>query len=98
MQDTGVLGVESHPLHLHGFNFVVVGQGFGNYDSHGDPPKFNLVDPIKRNTIGVPSRGWTAIMFRTDNPGVFGSCIVTLRDSHKLRIEDGLAGVGWKAS
>ncbi|KAG6383598.1 hypothetical protein SASPL_156638 [Salvia splendens] len=27
LQDTSILGAESHPLHLHGFNFYVVGQG-----------------------------------------------------------------------
>lgn len=45
MQDTSILGAESHPLHLHGFNFFVVGQeGFGNYDPDKDPMTFNVVD------------------------------------------------------
>ena len=69
MQDTSILGAESHPLHLHGFNFFVVGQGFGNYDPNKDPANFNLVDPIERNTVGVPSGGWVAIRFLADNPG-----------------------------
>ena len=69
MQDTSILGAESHPLHLHGFNFFVVGQGFGNFDSNKDPAQFNLVDPVERNTIGVPSGGWVAIRFLADNPG-----------------------------
>lgn len=68
-QDTSILGAESHPLHLHGFNFFVVGQGFGNYDPNNDPAKFNLVDPVERNTVGVPSGGWAAIRFLADNPG-----------------------------
>lgn len=71
MQDTSIQGTESHPLHLHGFNFFVVGQGFGNYDPAKDPTKFNLVDPIERNTAGVPDGGWVAIRFRADNPGVW---------------------------
>ncbi|KAM7493518.1 hypothetical protein LguiB_028127 [Lonicera macranthoides] len=71
MQDTSILGAESHPLHLHGFNFFIVGQGFGNYDASTDPTKFNLVDPIERNTVGVPSGGWVAIRFLADNPGVW---------------------------
>ncbi|KAL0369829.1 UNVERIFIED_CONTAM: Laccase-17 [Sesamum angustifolium] len=57
LQDTSILGAESHPLHLHGYNFFVVGQGFGNFDPQKDPPNFNLVDPVERNTIGVPSEG-----------------------------------------
>lgn len=71
LQDTSILGAESHPLHLHGFNFFVVGQGFGNYDPVKDPSGFNLVDPVERNTVGVPSGGWIAIRFLADNPGVW---------------------------
>lgn len=69
LQDTSILGAESHPLHLHGFNFFVVGRGFGNYDPKNDPAKYNLVDPIERNTVNVPSGGWVAIRFLADNPG-----------------------------
>ncbi|GAA0159356.1 oxidase [Lithospermum erythrorhizon] len=57
LHDTSILGAESHPLHLHGYNFYVVGQGFGNFDPMKDPAKYNLVDPVERNTIGVPSGG-----------------------------------------
>lgn len=71
MQDTSILGAESHPLHLHGFNFFIVGQGFGNFDPNNDPKRFNLVDPVERNTVGVPSGGWVAIRFLADNPGGF---------------------------
>lgn len=71
MQDTSIHGAESHPLHLHGFNFFLVGQGFGNFDANKDPKNSNLVDPIERNTVGVPSGGWVAIRFLADNPGEF---------------------------
>ncbi|GLU02326.1 hypothetical protein SLE2022_195800 [Rubroshorea leprosula] len=71
LQDTSILGAESHPLHLHGYNFFVVGQGFGNFDPKKDPANFNLVDPVERNTIGIPSGGWVVIRFRADNPGVW---------------------------
>ncbi|KAJ0954848.1 putative laccase [Helianthus annuus] len=71
LQDTAMLTPESHPLHLHGFNFFVVGRGIGNYNPVTDPKKFNLVDPVERNTVGVPAGGWTAIRFRADNPGVW---------------------------
>ncbi|XP_058099314.1 laccase-17-like [Magnolia sinica] len=87
MQDTSILGIESHPLHLHGFNFFVVGQGFGNYDPNKDPSKFNLVDPIERNTIGVPSGGWVAIRFLADNPGVwFMHCHLEVHTSWGLKM------------
>ncbi|KAL6341052.1 hypothetical protein AAG906_032167 [Vitis piasezkii] len=87
MQDTSILGAESHPLHLHGFNFFVVGQGFGNYDPNKDPANFNLVDPIERNTVGVPSGGWVAIRFLADNPGVwFMHCHLEIHTSWGLKM------------
>ncbi|KAG8655321.1 hypothetical protein MANES_04G027900v8 [Manihot esculenta] len=87
MQDTSILGAESHPLHLHGFNFYVVGQGFGNFDRNKDPAKFNLVDPVERNTVGVPSGGWVAIRFLADNPGVwFMHCHLEVHTSWGLKM------------
>ncbi|XP_016455126.1 laccase-4-like [Nicotiana tabacum] len=71
LQGTSIIAPESHPTHLHGFNFFVVGKGVGNYDPKNDPKKFNLVDPVERNTMSVPTAGWTAIRFRADNPGVW---------------------------
>ncbi|KAB2060173.1 hypothetical protein ERO13_A11G328800v2 [Gossypium hirsutum] len=71
LQDTGIIAPENHPIHLHGFNFFSVGKGLGNYNPKTDPQNFNLVDPVERNTIGVPAGGWVAIRFRADNPGVW---------------------------
>lgn len=70
LQDTNLLTVESHPFHLHGYNFFVVGTGIGNFDPKKDPANYNLVDPPERNTVGVPTGGWTAIRFKADNPGM----------------------------
>ncbi|KAL3839507.1 hypothetical protein ACJIZ3_024098 [Penstemon smallii] len=87
MQDTSIIGAESHPLHLHGFNFFVLGQGFGNFNPNKDPAKFNLVDPVERNTVGVPSGGWVAIRFLTDNPGVwFMHCHLEVHTSWGLKM------------
>ncbi|XP_004294637.1 PREDICTED: laccase-17-like [Fragaria vesca subsp. vesca] len=87
LQGTSILGAESHPLHLHGFNFFVVGQGFGNFDQNKDPKKFNLVDPVERNTVGVPSGGWVAIRFLADNPGVwFMHCHLEVHTSWGLKM------------
>ncbi|XP_071714837.1 laccase-4-like [Rutidosis leptorrhynchoides] len=71
MQDTSIIGPESHPMHLHGHNFFVVGQGFGDYDAKKDPKNFNLFDPVQRNTVSVPAGGWVAIRFTANNPGVW---------------------------
>ncbi|GAB4833837.1 Laccase-17 [Ancistrocladus abbreviatus] len=87
MQDTSILGVESHPLHLHGFNYFVVGRGFGNFDPNKDPANFNLIDPVERNTVGVPVGGWVAIRFLADNPGVwFMHCHFEVHTSWGLKM------------
>ncbi|XP_044483480.1 laccase-4-like [Mangifera indica] len=71
LQNTAMLAPESHPIHLHGFNFFAIGSGLGNYNADKHPKKFNLVDPVERNTISVPGGGWMAIRFIADNPGVW---------------------------
>ncbi|TVU07566.1 hypothetical protein EJB05_40928 [Eragrostis curvula] len=70
-QDTAVLGTESHPMHLHGYSFYVVGRGVGNFDQAKDPAGYNLVDPPLQNTVSVPKGGWAAVRFRAANPGVW---------------------------
>ncbi|KAH9304728.1 hypothetical protein KI387_009132, partial [Taxus chinensis] len=67
-QNTGIITIQNHPIHLHGHDFYVVGQGFGNYNPQTDPATFNLVDPQMLNTVGVPTGGWAAIRFTANNP------------------------------
>ncbi|ONI35886.1 hypothetical protein PRUPE_1G559300 [Prunus persica] len=71
LQGTNVLASDNHPVHLHGYNFYVVGWGFGNFNPKKDPLNYNLVDPPEENTVGVHKNGWVAIRFRADNPGVW---------------------------
>ncbi|TQD77624.1 hypothetical protein C1H46_036833 [Malus baccata] len=71
LQNTAFLAIENHPIHLHGFNFHVLAQGFGNYDPINDPKKFNFINPQIRNTIGVPVGGWAVIRFQANNPGIW---------------------------
>ncbi|PWA41163.1 laccase 3 [Artemisia annua] len=71
LQDTSIFSTEDHPVHLHGYHFYIVGQGFGNFNPSRDTANFNLVDPPQRNTIDVPVGGWAAIRFVADNPGVW---------------------------
>ncbi|KAK6145232.1 hypothetical protein DH2020_022052 [Rehmannia glutinosa] len=70
LQDTAIVTTEDHPIHLHGYHFYVVGQGFGNFNPSRDTAKFNLIDPPVRNTINVPVGGWSVIRFVADNPGM----------------------------
>lgn len=71
LQDTAIVTTENHPVHLHGYHFYIVGQGFGNFNPARDPAGFNLIDPPARNTINVPVGGWAVIRFVADNPGVW---------------------------
>ncbi|EPS63847.1 hypothetical protein M569_10935 [Genlisea aurea] len=71
LQDTALLGTDHHPIHLHGFNFHILAQGYGNYDPSLDAHKLNFENPQIRNTVAVPIGGWAVIRFRANNPGVW---------------------------
>ncbi|OAY46327.1 laccase-5 [Manihot esculenta] len=71
LQDTSIVTPENHPIHLHGYDFYIIAEGFGNFNPKTDTAKFNLVDPPMRNTVAVPSNGWAVIRFVADNPGVW---------------------------
>ncbi|WOL13918.1 hypothetical protein Cni_G22698 [Canna indica] len=62
---------ETHPWHLHGHDFWVLAHGHGKFDPERDPKRYNLVDPIMKNTVALHPFGWTALRFRADNPGVW---------------------------
>ncbi|KAK1263101.1 Laccase-4 [Acorus gramineus] len=66
-----------------------------------DPLRFNLVEPVERNTIGVPSGGWVAIRFIADNPGEWFWFMVhalPLGGPHELGTQDGLVDPQWRGS
>ncbi|PPD70582.1 hypothetical protein GOBAR_DD32539 [Gossypium barbadense] len=71
LQGTALMGGIDHPIHLHGYNFYIVGFGLGNFDIYKDPVKYNLKDPPLRNTVSVPINGWVTVRFKADNPGVW---------------------------
>ncbi|CAM6125561.1 unnamed protein product [Calypogeia fissa] len=70
-QDTSFMGFESHPMHLHGHNFYILGLGFGNYDAARQTDGLNTYDPPLRNTVSVPRGGWAVIRVLFDNPGMW---------------------------
>ena len=74
----------SHPFHLHGYAFNVVGMGRSpdknvkkinlkhalDLDRRGLLNRqFNL--PPAKDTIAVPNNGYVVFRFRADNPGTF---------------------------
>jgi FtsP/CotA-like multicopper oxidase with cupredoxin domain len=75
---TGHGSNHSNTFHLHGYNFLVLGsESLGRpinvieiqvNDSHGLLSR-NLVDAARKDTVVVPSKGYTIIRLFTDNPG-----------------------------
>ncbi|KAF9234957.1 multi-copper oxidase laccase-like protein [Melanogaster broomeanus] len=59
----------SHPFHLHGHVFYILGEGTGTYRTGISP--LTLVNPPRRDTLTIPGYGWIAIRFVTDNPGLW---------------------------
>ncbi|XP_004292206.1 PREDICTED: laccase-14-like [Fragaria vesca subsp. vesca] len=69
-QGTNVGNAENHPMHIHGYNFYLVGSDDGNFNE-SSPASFNLTSPAEANTFGVPMNGWLAVRFWAKNPGVW---------------------------
>jgi FtsP/CotA-like multicopper oxidase with cupredoxin domain len=66
IQDLSGIGL-THPIHLHGHDFWVVGQATGQFDI--DSSDLNLVNPPRRDVASLPANGYLAIAFKKDNPG-----------------------------
>lgn len=62
---------ETHPWHLHGHDFWVLGYGDGRYDAVKDYARLNTDDPPLRNTVVVFPHGWTVLRFVADNAGAW---------------------------
>ncbi|MCD7458266.1 high-affinity glucose transporter [Datura stramonium] len=71
LQGKGIVTGENHPVHLNGYDFYIIAEGFGNFNPQTDTAKFNLLDPPIRNTASVPVNGWSVIRFFANNPGVW---------------------------
>lgn len=55
-----------HPIHLHGHDFFVLGQGNSTYNSSA---VLNFENPTRRDTATIYGNGWLAVAFRSNNPG-----------------------------
>jgi FtsP/CotA-like multicopper oxidase with cupredoxin domain len=58
-----------HPIHLHGHDFFVLGQGSGTYDS--STTALTLTNPPRRDVAMLPASGYLVIGFEADNPGAW---------------------------
>ncbi|KAI0472684.1 multicopper oxidase [Xylariaceae sp. FL0804] len=59
----------THPLHLHGHDFYVLGQqASATYTSTS---QLNLANPPRRDVAMLPASGFLVVGFRADNPGAW---------------------------
>lgn len=58
-----------HPIHLHGHDFYILGQGSGVYDGNMDSLTFD--NPPRRDTANLPAGGYLIMGFPADNPGAW---------------------------
>ncbi|KAH7080372.1 Cupredoxin [Paraphoma chrysanthemicola] len=68
VQSTAVIKLP-HPLHLHGHDFYIVGQGTGTWD--GSTTGLNFNNPTRRDTATLPAGGYLLMAFPADNPGMW---------------------------
>ncbi|KAI4342351.1 hypothetical protein MLD38_026989 [Melastoma candidum] len=54
LQGTNIQTAENHPIHLHGYDFYIVAEGFGNFNPKTDTSKFNLVAMLRSKAWVVP--------------------------------------------
>lgn len=66
IQDAAGIGL-THPIHLHGHDFWVIGQDTGIFNL--ETSALNLVNPPRRDVASLPGNGYLAIAFKKDNPG-----------------------------
>ncbi|ELQ44999.1 laccase-2 [Pyricularia oryzae] len=59
----------SHPWHLHGQQFQIVGWGRGEFGR--SKTTWNLANPTRRDTVTVPGHSHVVIRYKADNPGVW---------------------------
>lgn len=59
----------THPIHLHGHDFVILAQGNTTFDPAVVKP--NLNNPTRRDVAMLPVAGYLWIAFQVDNPGAW---------------------------
>ncbi|KAK6353890.1 hypothetical protein TWF730_008312 [Orbilia blumenaviensis] len=60
-----------HPIHLHGHDFAVLAQVTHEQFNKATPVKYDLDNPMRRDTAVLPGGGFLVIAFQTNNPGAW---------------------------
>ncbi|ETS74991.1 hypothetical protein PFICI_13475 [Pestalotiopsis fici W106-1] len=75
-----------HPMHLHGHDFWILGQGLGTYDA--ETANLTYANPPRRDVVQLPGAGYVVIAFYTDNPGVWlMHCHIAWHTSEGLAVQ-----------
>ncbi|KAI1438510.1 multicopper oxidase [Xylaria sp. CBS 124048] len=61
----------THPIHLHGSDFVVLAQSDQPWNETTSPSLFNFDNPPRRDTAILRQGGFLAMAFKPDNPGAW---------------------------
>lgn len=78
--------MRGHPFHLHGYDFYVLSQYYPTSHHHSyntynpfspseasSPPggSYNLINPIKKDTVYIPGMGYVVLRILADNVGIW---------------------------
>ncbi|KAJ6089707.1 hypothetical protein N7467_004923 [Penicillium canescens] len=69
IEDHGPIQGISHPMHLHGHDFLILAAGYEQWS--GSTYGWQLKNPPRRDTATLPANGYLAIAWPLDNPGVW---------------------------
>jgi FtsP/CotA-like multicopper oxidase with cupredoxin domain len=68
IQSTAAVAL-SHPIHLHGHDYYILGSGTGTWDGTATGLAFS--NPTRRDTATLPAGGYLLLAFPADNPGMW---------------------------
>ncbi|KEF60638.1 uncharacterized protein A1O9_02199 [Exophiala aquamarina CBS 119918] len=72
IQQSAAVPKVPHPIHLHGHDFFILGQGYGLFNVNN--VSLNYDTPARRDTASVyggGGGGWLALAFESNNPGAW---------------------------
>jgi FtsP/CotA-like multicopper oxidase with cupredoxin domain len=59
----------AHPIHLHGHDAYILGQGTGQFSVADNFNQLIFNNPPRRDVAQLPGGGWLVLAYPTDNPG-----------------------------
>jgi FtsP/CotA-like multicopper oxidase with cupredoxin domain len=59
----------AHPIHLHGHDAYILGQGTGQFSVANNFNQLIFNNPPRRDVAELPGGGWLVLAYPTDNPG-----------------------------